>query len=216
VPTLVLSGELDSITTPAEGAMVARQFPRSRQILVSNSFHVTAYGDTDDCAVRLVRRFVRTPSRWPRHGCAGTVPPVRTLGAFPRRLTDVPLPPGPGSPRGRRIAAASAATVADLVDRWWNNYSGHGVGLHGGTFRYTGDRTTVFHLHGIRLLSDLAVSGTATWRRYGERMTVDLQVAAPGRRGRLHGSWDTRAVGSRAILRGTLGGHRVVVRFLAP
>ena len=213
---MVLSGELDSITTPAEGAMVARQFPRSRQILVGNSFHVTAYGDTDDCAVRLVRRFVRTPSRWPRHGCTGRVPPIRTLGTFPRRLTDVPAAGGRGSRLDRRMAAASAATVADLVDRWWNNYSGHGVGLHGGTFGYTGDRTTVFHLHGVRLLSDLSVSGTATWQRYGERFIVDLRVATPGRSGRLHGRWDTRTVGARATLRGTLGGHRVVARFAAP
>ncbi|MGA8246709.1 MAG: alpha/beta fold hydrolase, partial [Nocardioides sp.] len=84
VPTLVLSGELDSITTPAEGAIVARQFPRSKQIHVANSFHVTAVGDTDDCAVRILRRFVRTPEHWPAHRCARRVPPVRSLGTFPR------------------------------------------------------------------------------------------------------------------------------------
>jgi hypothetical protein len=33
-PVLVLSGELDSITTPAEGRMVTEQFPRARQVVV--------------------------------------------------------------------------------------------------------------------------------------------------------------------------------------
>ncbi len=96
MPTLVLSGELDSITTPAEGAIVARHFPRSRQIRVANSFHVTADGDTDDCAVRILRRFVRTPSHWPRHACAAAVPPVRAMGIFPRHLGDVG-PPAAGA-----------------------------------------------------------------------------------------------------------------------
>ncbi len=75
----------------------------------------------------------------------------------------------------RRVAPTAAATVADLVDQWWNNYSGHSVGLRGGTWSYTGDRTTVFHLHGVRLTSDVAVSGTATWQRYANRMSVHLR-----------------------------------------
>jgi pimeloyl-ACP methyl ester carboxylesterase len=216
VPTLVLSGELDSITTPAEGSLVARQFPRSKQIHVANSFHVTAVGDTDDCAVRILRRFVRTPSRWPRHGCAAHVPPVRTIGSFPRTLTGVPAGTGHGSVLARRVAPAAAATVADLVDRWWNNYSGHSVGLRGGTWTYTGDRTTVFHLHGVRLTRDLAVSGTATWRRFANRMTVQLTVVGHGRHGRLHGRWATRREGARATLRGSFGGHPVTVTFRAP
>ena len=104
VPTLVLSGELDSITTPAEGAMVVRQFPRAKQIHVANSFHVTAVGDTDHCAVRILRRFVRTPSRWPQHACAVAVPPVRAVGVFPRLVRDVAAARGRGSTTARRIA----------------------------------------------------------------------------------------------------------------
>ncbi len=216
VPTLVLSGELDSITTAAEGAIVASQFPRSKQIVVANSFHVDAVGDTDHCAVAILRRFVRTPSQWPSHACAARVPPVRTIGSFPRRLTGVPAGGGRGSLLARRVAPAAAATVADLLDRWWSNYSGHDVGLRGGRWTYTGDRTTVFHLHGVRLTSDLAVSGTARWQRYANRMTVDLTVATHGRHGRLHGSWHTRREDARATLHGTFGGRPVTVSFRAP
>jgi len=216
VPTLVLSGELDSITTPAEGSLVARQFPLAKQIHVANSFHVTAVGDTDDCAVRILRRFLRTPTQWPRHRCASRVPPVRAVGHFPRTLGAVPAGSGHGSVLVRRVAPTAAATVADLLDRWWNNYSGHDVGLRGGHWSYTGDRTTVFHLHGVRLTSDLAVSGTARWRRFASRIEVALTVAGHGRHGRLHGGWDTRKRGARATLRGSFGGRPLTVSFPAP
>jgi len=216
VPTLVLSGELDSITTPAEGAIVARQFPRSKQIRFANSFHVTAVGDTDHCAVRVLRRFLRTPSHWPRHGCASNVPQLRATGDFPKRLRAVPVAAGHGSVLARRVAPGAAATVADLIDAWWSNFSGHAFGLRGGRWSYTGDRTTVFRLHGVRLTTDLAVSGTATWRRYAGTMVVDLTVATHGRRGHLSGTWDTRRNGARATLRGELAGHPVSATFRAP
>ena len=107
------------------------------------------------------------------------------MGVFPRTLAGVPAGSGRGSVLARRVAPAAAATVADLLDRWWNNYSGHDVGLRGGHWSYTGDLTTVFHLHRLRLTSDLAVSGTARWQRYANRIRVDLRVAGHGRHGRL-------------------------------
>jgi hypothetical protein len=144
------------------------------------------------------------------------VPPIRTMGIFPRTLDGVPPGSGPGSALARRVAPAAAATVADLMDRWWNNYSGHDVGLRGGRWSFTGDNLTVFHLHRVRLTSDLAVSGTASWRRYANRIRVDLTVAGHGRHGRLRGSWDVRTVGARATLRGSFGGRPVSVTFRAP
>ncbi|MCX6425099.1 MAG: alpha/beta hydrolase [Actinobacteria bacterium] len=50
IPTLVLSGELDTITTVAEGDLVAAQFARSRHVTMANSTHVTAMGDVNNCA----------------------------------------------------------------------------------------------------------------------------------------------------------------------
>ncbi len=184
--------------------------------MVANSFHVDAVDDTDDCAVRILRRFVRTPSRRPRHACAAHVAPVRTLGDFPRSVRGTPAGAGRGSLLARRVAPTAAATVADLIDRWWNNYSGHDVGLRGGRWTYTGDRTTVFHLHGVRLTRDLAVSGRAAWHRYANRMVVALTVTWHGRHGRLRGSWATRREGARATLRGSFDGHPVAVSFRAP
>jgi pimeloyl-ACP methyl ester carboxylesterase len=153
VPVLVLSGELDSITTPAEGAMIVDQFPDATQVVVPNSFHVTALGDTDGCASGLVRRFVRDPGLEPG-SCADRVPPVAAMPVFPRSVAEL----------GR--ARIVDATVADVMDRWWNNYSGHGVGLRGGTFAYTGSAVVTFRLHDVRLVDDLAVSGRVVWDRY--------------------------------------------------
>jgi pimeloyl-ACP methyl ester carboxylesterase len=45
MPTLVISGELDDVTSPAEGAAVAADFTDSRQLIVRNAGHVPSlYG----------------------------------------------------------------------------------------------------------------------------------------------------------------------------
>jgi pimeloyl-ACP methyl ester carboxylesterase len=220
VPVLVLSGEMDSITTPAEGRLVARQFPNAQQVVVRNSFHVTAVGDTDNCAQRIVRAFVLTlgPVSAGLRACAKAVEPVRTLGVFPRSLGKVP--PAAAGPRtslrARRAGRAAALTVADIVDRWWNNYSGVGAGLRGGTWSYSGDRVTRFKLHRIKLVPGVAVSGKATWERYGEVMQVQLQLSGSGPHGKLHGRWNTRRTGATAVLAGKLNGHKVRLTFPAP
>ena len=220
VPVLVLSGEMDSITTAAEGDLVAAQFPQSQHVVVRNSFHVTAISDTDACAVHVVRDFVRAAALPLAPGttrCAERIEPVRAPAVFPRTVGEV-APAAADSPvrtRFRRAGHAAALTVADLQDRWWNNYSGHGVGLRGGTWTYRGAPVR-FRLDGVRLVRDLAVSGTATWDRYAERMAVDLTVSGDVTRGRLRGHWDTRSRGAVAVLRGVLEGTRVRLRFRAP
>jgi pimeloyl-ACP methyl ester carboxylesterase len=220
VPVLVLSGELDSITTPAEGRLVTHQFPDAQQVVVKNSFHVTAMGDTDDCAQRLVRAFVLTPgplSPGPR-ACAGAVEPVRTMAVFPRGLRSVTpaAATGHATVRARRAGRVAALTVADVVDRWWNNYSGAGFGLRGGHWTYGGDRVTRFHLHRVKLVPQVAVSGNATWSRYGNVMQVRLKLRGAGPHGRLHGHWQTRTSGATAVLVGKLDGHAVRLTFPAP
>ncbi len=209
-PVLVLTGELDTITTPAEATMVADQFPRARRVMVANSFHVTAVGDTDDCAQRIVRAFVAAPrTTLPRAltRCARQVAPVRALGRFPTEL-----PAGASPPSVARIALL---TVADLPDRWWNNYDGDGVGLRGGTWRYAGYDIVRFDLDRVRLIRGLAVSGRAVWDRYAGTMRVDLTLTGRAH-GRLRGSWETRTIGAVAQLTGTLDSHRIRVAVSAP
>ena len=218
VPVLVMSGEMDSLTTAAEGALIAEQFPNSQEVLLRNSFHVASQGDTDNCAQLLVRAFVRSPGPLSasQRACADRIEPVRTMGAFPRRLAHVPLATGYAKPRVRRAAPAAAMTVADVMDRWWNSYSGEGFGLRGGHWTFGGDHVVTFHLHRVRLLPGVAVSGKARWERYGDRMKVNLTLRGAGPHGRLHGSWNTRKVAAPAVLVGRLDGRRVRLTFRAP
>ena len=200
---------------------------------MANSFHVTADGDTDECAVGVLRAFVADPA----HGitpqvlaCTTQVPPVRALSVFPRSYLSVdaatPRSGNAVGTAGRRAAAAATLTVADVLDRWWNNYDGNGVGLYGGRWSYSGDRVTTFQLHGVQLTPDLAVSGTVSWGRYNHHVTVSLkvvQVDAAGNlvagsvvSGSVAGSWDWRAAGAVATLHGTLGGKPLAVTLPAP
>ena len=120
---------------------------------------VTALGDTDGCAQGLVRRFIRTQQVG---SCTGRTTVVDAMGTFPSQATEL----------GRR--GTIAATAEDVIDRWWNNYSGHGVGLYGGTWRYTGSDVVRFRLHDVRLVGDLAVSGRVVWDRYAGTVTTHL------------------------------------------
>jgi hypothetical protein len=230
---LVLSGQLDSITTPAEGAIVARQWPSATQVVVASSFHVTADADTDGCAAALLRRWVLTPTRATiraHSACTTRVPPVRATRAFPLVSADEPAATAlPGSNRSRaRLSAVrtTAETVADLLDRWMQTYETGGFGLRGGRWTADGSDVVTLRLSRLRLVNDLAVSGTVVWDRYSHLVSIDVTTegtTATGARvrgsaltGRLVGAWDTRAAGARATIVGTLGGRPVRTRFLAP
>jgi pimeloyl-ACP methyl ester carboxylesterase len=59
VPTLVVAGELDDITTPVEGKQVAKQFPNSKYFEARNGGHVVSLYDSHGSAARKIRRFLR-------------------------------------------------------------------------------------------------------------------------------------------------------------
>src|SRR4029453_19288920 len=80
IPTLVLSGELDTITTPAEGRMVAALFPGAPHLLVAGGLHFTALGDNLGCVSGIVRRFV-SRAKVGDSSCARGLPPPRTAPA---------------------------------------------------------------------------------------------------------------------------------------
>jgi pimeloyl-ACP methyl ester carboxylesterase len=228
VPTLVLSGELDSITTAAEGALVVNQFPNARQVVFANSFHVTAAGDNDHCAEKFVRAFIENPAAPFAPAltqCAASVPPLRAMGTFPTSYRDVvPADNAYGSHANVQVregAAAAAATVADVIDRWYNNYTGFGYGLHGGEWSYAGSQVAYYEFHSVRFTKDLAVSGHVVWSPYDHTMRVHLRIAMNGpdgsiTRGRLVGGWDTRAAGATAHLHGQVAEAPVDLVLPAP
>lgn len=152
IPVLVLSGELDTITTAAEGDLVAGQFPGARHIVVSNTTHVAAGGGAGSCGAYLVRQMVRTADASSvDDGCAAEVRPLVALGAFPERLAQLTTDTG-----WRRLARGAVATAADVLRRWDQSWAGYGEGLRGGTWKWGAP----VRLRGVRFVTDLPVTGT--------------------------------------------------------
>ena len=168
-PTLVLSGDLDLVTTVREGAMVAAQFPNSRQIVVASGTH----GLTgNECVDGLVQEFISEPQPVVDGAggeCAANEPPVRLVSGYPR------------TSQGVTTDVAAARTVTDLLDRWRNGPDSRtikGHGLRGGTWKAVGYDTVQFTLNQVKLYEDLPVSGTVRWDDEGN---VTASLKARGR-----------------------------------
>lgn len=233
VPALVLSGELDTITTPAEGRLVAEHLPGATWVEVANGLHVAALEDLDGCAERVVRRFVRTAAVGDV-SCLGAQPPLRTAPPFWRALADVvPADPaGNGSVAGAdpatdgsvagadrlRAASVAAATTGDALARWWQSYASGGRGLRGGTWRSSGYREVRVVLEAYRLVGDVAVTGTARWDRARGAVRAELHLDGPTEQttGDVVVAWDALDPEARATVTGTLGGTTVEATVTAP
>ena len=169
-PTLVLSGDLDLITTVREGAMVAAQFPNSRQIVVASGTH----GLTgNECIDGLIQEFLDEPQPiidGAGGQCATNEPPVRVVSGYPM------------TSKGISMSVGAARTVADLFDRWRlgpDKRTITGYGLRGGSWKAVGYDNVTFTLNQVKLFDDLPVSGTVTW---GEDGSVRTSLTAAGRR----------------------------------
>ncbi|MDP1877240.1 MAG: alpha/beta fold hydrolase [Actinomycetota bacterium] len=185
IPALVLSGQLDTITTPAEGAMVARQFPRARQVIVANGLHVTAMGDPDGCAAGLVRDFLRDYAQVlaePLDRCA--IPPVRGAPGYPRTAERIDLP------------VAVALTIADVLDRAWQTYGSSGLGLRGGSWSLRGWPRTTLTLEQYQLYDGLPVSGKVRWDVASGALRATLVAAGRSWTAR----WNTEAWRAQATV----------------
>jgi hypothetical protein len=55
---LVVSGEMDSLTTPHEGKLVANEFPNATQYVDRNGGHVNALYYRNGKAAKEIRRFL--------------------------------------------------------------------------------------------------------------------------------------------------------------
>jgi len=229
VPVLVVSGELDNMTTIADGTAVARAFPRGRQVIIANGFHVNALPRArSPCGAELVRRFVETLEVGDTR-CAAAAPPVRLLARFARHAAELEPAEGLASNQASdlqlRFLSAAVLTAGDIVTRLQMNSSGHGVGLRGGRFTVSERRgTQLVRLDAVRWTEDLAVSGTLE-KTPGDggqvRAHLRLSGTAPlSGAGRLDGTvevvWGDAAPEALADIRGTLGGARVIARMPAP
>lgn len=230
VPTLVLSGDIDTVTSPVEGRRTADQFPNATQVLVHNVTHITAIGDNGyfvapkgadltACTSRIIWRFIERGAMGDT-SCAAGIRPIRTVPAFAVRAAEVaPLTPLAGNragPAARRLAAAAVETAGDVIARYFANYTGAGAGLRGGRFGF--DQFAdgyLFTLRGVRWAEDLAVSGRLRWNQTTGEVTARLELAGAGA-GSLELSWNDRVTDALVTVVGAVNGERVRGERLAP
>jgi pimeloyl-ACP methyl ester carboxylesterase len=219
VPTLILNGDLDNITPLADARVVASRFPDSTLVVMQNSGHVTALEDQNDCASTIYEHFVRDLTAGDT-GCASRTPEVRVVPSFPLTLAGVaPALPSPGDGStltDRRAAAAAAAAVADVLQRWWANVSGAGVGLRGGTWSYSGGNVTTFVLHGVAFVPGVPVTGSVVWNYTTGKVRAAVTVRTAGQVERLRMAWSLQVRAARARIDGTAAGRTLRLHMLAP
>jgi len=220
-PTLVINGELDTLTAPGGGAIVAAQFPNATHVIVANSYHVDAIYDTDDCAQEIVRRFITTLSPGDI-SCASTIRPGRLVPTFVKRALDaIPADPQPGNmaiSRDLALASAAVQTAGDAIARWYINYTGQGVGLRGGHWSYVQPAEIVrYTLRHTLWAEDLAVSGTATWNTSTGAVEATLTYEnAEGEPGYVTAVWNDRDHLAVAQLSGSIGKRTIHASMPAP
>jgi pimeloyl-ACP methyl ester carboxylesterase len=223
IPALIISGELDNITTVADGAAVAGAFKHATQIRIANGFHVNALPRARSaCGAEIVRRFIETLAPGDTT-CAANVPPLRLVPHFAVHAGELEAAAAVAGNRANaaqlRWVSAAVMTAGDVLARLGGNTSGQGVGLRGGSFRVVNDASIIhITLNQVRWTEDLAVSGRID-KPLGRTGVVHalLQLAAADAfTGELTVEWPEGISGSGAGIRGTLGGATVAARTPAP
>ncbi len=223
VPALIVSGELDNMTTPADGAATAAAFKRGRQVLIANSFHVNALPHArSGCAAAIVRHFVATLDPGDTR-CAAEVPPVRLVPRFAVHTDEVEPAVAEArnaaSLRDLRLTGAAVQSVGDVLVRATSNSSGHGVGLRGGTFEIAGQGAARhITLRGVRWTEDLSVTGTIDeLPDAAHSVQAQVTIRGPGRvAGSLDIQWPDRRANAGAEIHGEIAGRKVAARMPAP
>jgi pimeloyl-ACP methyl ester carboxylesterase len=222
IPALVISGELDNMTTMADGAAAVAHFPHGHRLIIANGYHVNALPHArSSCAADIVRRFVTTMQTADTR-CIQTVPAVRLLGEFARHLSELapahPLAGNAATTEQLRAVTAALLTAADVIGRVETNTNGEGVGLRGGTFsiKVQSDRDSLT-LRSVRWTEDLAVSGKLTHPEQSGRVEGTLTLSGANTfSGPLSVSWTEGAAQARAQVHGKLGNAEVVAEMVAP
>jgi pimeloyl-ACP methyl ester carboxylesterase len=225
LPVLVLSGDLDSLTTPFEGRQTAKDMgPSARWILVRNDVHINAMDDTFGCASGLVDEFIANPAglRTMDASCARHTPEVRVLSNFPQALRQVvaawAIAGNRAGSTGRRLAADGAAVVGDANWNWYYGDGVHGFGLRGGSESFSGPaHATVVRFRKVKWTADTAVSGHELWNQETGSVRAWLTVTGPwGVAATIYLRYHDYAPHSITTITGSFGGKRLVAWMPSP
>lgn len=231
VPTLVLSGDLDSVTSPEDASQAAEQFPNVTHLIIPNLTHVTAYyysdvgylpdgGDTTHCVQRIVRRFISQLSPGDT-SCIPGVRPIRTPPKFATVAAELdPARAVNGNQANTtdlKLAAAALDTVGDVFARFIVT-AGFGSGLRGGDFTYVlTDTGYEFELNRVQWTNDLEVSGTMSWEVASGNVIAQVRLRQAGKTiGKLKIGWNDVQADAVATLSGTVHDKLVKAKRIAP
>jgi hypothetical protein len=205
---------------------VIRSWPDVTFVEVSNSNHVTADYDFQNCTSVILQHFIQTLTAG-ETGCAAAMPPVPVVPAFPVRVAAAPAAQASGDATntliGRQAAWTTAQTVGDALTRWFNLSYGDGFGLYGGTFKahgvYFARGPMVLTLKNCRFVKNLAVSGPVTWNRTTGVVDATVTVEGPGAmKGSFVVHWQTAISdwSAPATVSGIFDGQTVSAQLSAP
>jgi hypothetical protein len=221
VPTLVLSGDLDSITSVIDANETTAQFPDAVHVVVPNLGHVVTDSDEIDCTLNIVQRFVKNLDPG-NTNCVQKVRPVRTVPLFAMNASELaPLNALKGdktTDAQRRIAAAGLETVGDVIARYYVTFNFVDTGLRGGKFTYdASDTGYVFTLKNLQWTEDVAVSGTVSWDQTSNIITAQVTLKSGGAQvGNLNIRWNDGDINARATVTGTIQGATLNADRIAP
>jgi pimeloyl-ACP methyl ester carboxylesterase len=222
VPALVISGDLDNMTPLADGTLVAKRFPRGRQLVVPNGFHVNALPHSRSaCPAEIARRFIATLEVGDTR-CLSSIPEVRLVPAFARQVQELPPARSTGANRLTQLqlqmVTGAVMTVGDAIARIGSNTTGRGVGLRGGAFDVAPRAEEIgLTLYEVRWAEDLGVSGKVVRPLHNGTATAEVAVIGPGgNKGTLRIRWTEGVRQARAEVSGELADVPVVAETAAP
>jgi pimeloyl-ACP methyl ester carboxylesterase len=221
VPTLVLSGDLDSITSVIDANETTEQFPNAVHVVVPNLGHVVTESDEIGCPLGIVERFVRNLAPGDT-SCVYNVRPVRTVPQFAKRATELtPLTAKRGdktTDAQRRIAAAGLEAIGDVIARYYVTFNYVDSGLRGGRLSYFATDTGYdFTLQKFRWTEDIAVSGTVSWNQVNNIITADVALTTAKKRvGTIRVRWNDSDISAMARVTGEIEGKTLVAERIAP
>jgi pimeloyl-ACP methyl ester carboxylesterase len=221
VPTLVLSGDLDSITSVIDANEAAAQLPDAVHVVVPNLGHVVTDSDEIGCTLGIVHRFVKNLDPGDTN-CVLKVRPVRTVPLFALTAGELaPLAALKGdktTDAQRRIAAAGLETVGDVIARYYVTFNYVDTGLRGGKFTYAATATGYeFKLKDLQWTEDIAVSGTVSWDQTSNIITAQVTLKDAGTpEGNLQIRWNDADINAMASVTGEIQGATLRAQRIAP
>ena len=211
VPTLVLDGEFDSVTSPWGARRVARSFPNATYVEVPNAYHVTGLDGPGTCVMRIIVRFVRQSAAGDTSCMRRDHPPIRVVERFPRAAAAIP------GPLPHRVASIAASTVGDVIARWDVMGGYEGVGLRGGSFEAWGYDAPHWRLRDVRWVADVPVDGAIHSDFLSGRSEATVTLSGGGIPwSRVTVRWNALRPREGALVVGTVGGVWVRVRVPIP